>query len=278
MKPCSKQLGTHSGPAFLRTGAFLLALFCMPLSSAFTQNQNQTQPTGVLRIRVRVKSGEATRGLSRKRFFLIRGTLDQNATVIKEADSQPVVSRDCYYTQLGASQALINWLRESDCESVYCREVDDADVDGPGAVPEFVKAFSAGEKEFGSKELARKWLTTNVPEKLRDGFYKERQKDLQTLIKKAEASSAGSVLSVMTDRNGTAYFTDLTPGSYVLSSFLPVELAGATVTWNCAVEIKPGDLATEKPYQVSNRKDKNVKCVGVEKPLPVCEPVRTGDR
>ena len=74
----------------------------------------------------------------------------------------------------------------------------------------------------------------------------------------------------MTDRNGTAYFTDLEPGSYVLTNLLPVEIGSSATSWACDVQIKPGDIATEKPYFLSNRKDKNVKCVGVEKPLPTC--------
>jgi hypothetical protein len=74
----------------------------------------------------------------------------------------------------------------------------------------------------------------------------------------------------MTDRNGTAYFTDLEPGTYVLTSFLPVEVGQMVDSWNCEVQIKAGDIATEKPYLLSNRKDKNVKCVAVEKPLPAC--------
>ena len=74
--------------------------------------------------------------------------------------------------------------------------------------------------------------------------------------------AVGDVQSVMTDRNGTAYFTDLGPGTYVLSNLIPTELGQTLVTWNCEVQVKAGDLATEKPYLVSNRKDKNVKCVG----------------
>ena len=75
----------------------------------------------------------------------------------------------------------------------------------------------------------------------------------------------------MTDRNGTAYFTDLEPGTYVLTSLLPIEVAESVDIWNCEVSIKPGDIATEKPYQVSNKKDRLVKCVAVEKPVPACQ-------
>jgi hypothetical protein len=78
------------------------------------------------------------------------------------------------------------------------------------------------------------------------------------------------IQSVMTDQKGTAYFTDLGPGTYVLSNVIPTELGQTLVTWNCEVQIKPEDLATEKPYMISNRKDKGVKCVSIEKPMPVC--------
>lgn len=172
---------------------------------------------------------------------------------------------------MGASEALITWLKVSDCESVYCREIQQGDIEGPGAVPEFINAALVGEKEFGSRQLGRKWLTVNLPEKLRNGFYKNRQSDLEALIKQSEQTSGAKVFSVMTDRNGTAYFTNLEPGTYTLSNILPTEIGSNSATWNCEVQVKPGDLATEKPYLISNRKDKNVKCVGVEKPLPTCD-------
>ncbi len=251
----------------------LLAVVCLA--------QTPTIPSGargVIRLRARVKTGETTKGLSRKRFFLIKGSLEQNKQVLEAIERQAVVSRDCYYRRLGASAALINWLKESDCESVYCREVVPQDVDGPNAVPEFQTAITAGEKEFGNRELARKWLPVNLPENIRDGFYKTRQQELKALIKQAETTSGATVLSVMGDRNGTAYFTDLEPGAYVISNIVPTEVGNAGVIWNCAVQVKPGDLATEKPYLVSNRADKNVKCVGVEKPLPVCEAKPSGER
>jgi hypothetical protein len=267
-------LRIHRMRASLWLRSLLLALLLLiPGTIAFTQSS--TSPavsTGVLRLRVKVKSGDSTKGLSRKRFFLIKGSLEQNKSIAESIDQHRALTRDCYYTSIGASSALISWLKEGDCESVYCRGIEPANVEGAKAVPEFASALAAGEKEFGNGELARKWLTTNLPEKLRDGFYKSRQSDLQALIKQAQAVSGAQVLSVMTDRNGTAYFTDLEPGTYVLSSLLPTEIGASTVSWTCEVQIKQGDLATERPYLVSNTKDKNVKCVGVEKPLPACEP------
>jgi hypothetical protein len=179
-------------------------------------------------------------------------------------ERQPLVTRDCYYRKLGASQALIDWLKTGDCESVYCRAVEQEFISGPKAVPEFASAFAAGQKEFRADETARKWITTNLDPNIRDGFYRNRQDVISTLLKQ-------SALSVMTDRNGTAYFTDLGPGTYVLSNFVPAEVGQTLVTWNCEVQVKHGDLATEKPYLISNRKDRLVKCVGVERPMPACE-------
>jgi hypothetical protein len=217
-----------------------------------------------------VKAGESTRGLSRKRFFLIKGSLEQNHQSLETAAKTTVLSRDCYFSNIGASQALINWLRENDCESVYCKEIEETDVSGAKAIPEFSTAMSAVEKEFGDRELARKWLTTNLPDKLRDGFYRDRQQKLREIVKQAETLSGATVMSVMTDSKGTAYFTDLEPGTYVLSNLIATELGQTSVVWNCEVSVKQGDIATEKPYLVSNRNDRNVKCVGVEKPLPPC--------
>jgi len=226
-----------------------------------------TKQTGVLRLRVRVKADDSSplRGLARKRFFIIPGTLEQNRALIAAIEQQALTTRDCYYKQHGASAALIGWLKEADCESVYCRGIEKDFVSGPKAVPEFASAFAASQKEYGNEETALRWLTTNIPADMRDGFYRDRQRALEALIKQGN-----SIQSVMTDRNGTAYFTDLGPGTYVLSNLIPTELGQTLVTWNCEVQVKAGDLATETPYMVSNRKDKNVKCIGVEKPMPVC--------
>jgi len=238
------------------------------MMTAVLAQQPPARQSGVLRLRVRVKADDSAplRGLARKRFFLIPGTLEQNRALIDAIERQALVSRDCYYQKIGASAALIGWLRESDCESVYCRGVEQEFVSGPKAVPEFAVAYAASQKEFGNDETARQWLTTNLAPDVRDGFYRSRKTVLEALLKQG----GPQVHSVMTDRNGTAYFTDLGPGTYVLSNLIPTELGQTFVTWNCEVQVKSGDLATEKPYLVSNRKDRNVKCVGIEKPKPVC--------
>src|SRR5919109_597302 len=180
---------------------FVFIAFLLIVTAVFAQEQ---RPTGVLRLRVRVKADDASplRGLARKRFYLLPGTLEQNRALIDAIERQPLVSRDCFYRKLNASQALIDWLKTGDCESVYCREVEQEFVTGPKAVPEFATAFAASQKEFRGDETARKWVTTNLDPNIRDGFYRDRQNVISTLLKQ-------SAVSVMTDRNGTAYFTDL---------------------------------------------------------------------
>lgn len=227
----------------------------------------------VIRLRVRVVEGNRATGVQRKRFFLIKGSAEQNKALIESIEQQPVVSRDCYYRSQGASEALIAWLKENDCESVYCQEVEQKSIDGAAAVPEFQRAVAAGEKEFGSRELARKWITVNLPNELRSGFYKLQQQSLQTFLKQAENLSQAKVGSVMTDRFGTAYFTEVEPGDYVISNILPSEMGSKYLFWNCPITIKPDDLDTEKLFLIGNKdlKDKLRKCVSVEKPIPVCD-------
>jgi hypothetical protein len=245
----------------------LASLLLLLMVTVVLAQQPAAQQTGVLRLRVRVKADDTAplRGLARKRFFLIPGTLEQNRALITAIEQQPLTTRDCYYQQHKASAALIAWLKEGDCESVYCRSIEQEFLSGPKAVPEFATAFAASHTEFGNDLIALQWLTNYLSPDLLVCFYKDRQQTIKTLLQQGQ-----SIQSVMTDRNGTAYFTDLGPGTYVLSNVIPTELGQTLVTWNCEVQIKPEDLATEKAYLVSNRKDKNVKCVGVEKPKPVC--------
>src|SRR5205085_10419639 len=120
-----------------------------------------------------------------------------------------VSSRECYYRSHGASDSLINWLRENDCESVYCREIEDKFIKGNDAVPEFKTAYDQGLKELKASELARRWLANYLPAEIRDGYYRASEQAITNLTKQAESQTGKSVMSVMTDRNGTAYLTDI---------------------------------------------------------------------
>ena len=266
----------YDRPGFTRLFPFVLTALTLILITAIAQTPNSppNDARGVIRLRVRVKTGETTKGLSRKRFFLIPGTLEKNKALIQTIEQATIVTRDCYYRSIGASEALIKWLQEGDCESVYCREIEETDLDGNNAVPEFQRALVAGERELPTRDLARKWLTVNLPENVREGFYKARQAELQRLIKQAEDSTRAKVLSVLTDTKGTAYFTELPVGTYVVSNLLPIESSNTSILWNCEIAVKPGDLGHEKPFLISNVGDRTVKCVGKEKPLPVCEPTK----
>jgi hypothetical protein len=263
-----------------RALSFALSLLLVTLALAQTPNAPPPGARGVIRLRVRVGDGEGTRakGLARKRFYLIKGSLDENKSLFQSIDQRPMASRDCYYRGIGASEALIHWLREGDCESVYCREVEQNDLEGAGAVPEFQQAVAAGEKQFGGRELARKWLAAYLSDNIKSGFYKRQQQGLQMLLKQAEENSKAQVLSVMTDQNGTAYFTDVEPGTYVITNMLPTELGSVSEMWQCPVKVAVSDLTTatrEKPFLIANPgnkdpRDKNIRCVSVEKALPVC--------
>src|SRR5256714_3506515 len=249
------------------------SLFALLAPGFIAHTQTPQANRGVIRLKVKFKSGDVTKELARKRFFLIRGTLDENKSLIEKIKQAEVMSRECYYRSKGASEALIKWLKESDCESVYCREIEEKYVSGSEAVPEFKASYDEGLRDFKSPELARRWLTVNLAADIRDGYYNLKQQTINSLIKQAETASGRSVLSIMTDRKGTAYLTDIEPGTYVISNLVGSETESTRILWACEREVKAADLAVamKRPLTLSNEKDPKVKCEVVERPLPVCE-------
>ncbi len=249
-----------------------LSFFLFPFSF-FLLAQTPPAPRGVIRLKVKYKIGDAPKDLSRKRFFLIKGSLDENKGLIEKMKQTDLLSRECYYRSKGASEALIKWLKDNDCESVYCREIEEKYLAGSDAVPEFQAAYNQGLRDFKTPELARKWLTTNLAPELRNGFYSRKQEVINALIAQAESASKMKVMSVMTDRKGTAYLTDIEPGMYTISNLVGSETEKTSILWACEKEVKAVDLATamKRPVTLSNEKDSKLKCEFVERPLPVCE-------
>jgi hypothetical protein len=244
------------------------------LIALVTVCHTQTPQTvsGVIRLKVRYKSGDLTKELPRRRFFLIKGSLQDNGPLIDAIRKTETISRDCYYREQGASGQLIKWLKENDCESVYCRQVDDTYIKGSEAVPEFKIAYDQALQELKTPEVARRWLTNYLPEEMRDGFYHRKQKAIGDLIKQAEAANGKPVMSIMTDRKGTAYLTGIEPGTYTISNLVGSETEKASLLWICEREVKATDLsiAMKRPFILSNETDPKVKCEIVERPLPTC--------
>src|SRR6266852_8239516 len=120
--------------------AVLPFYFCLfTFAFAFVAHtQTPDAPTrGVIRLKVKYKTGDVTKELPRKRFFLIGGSLDENKSLLQQLKQTEIMSRECYYRSKGASEALIKWLKDNDCESVYCRTIEDKYTSGKEAVPEF---------------------------------------------------------------------------------------------------------------------------------------------
>src|SRR6266513_922213 len=249
----------------------ILALLLSAPFAAFTQNPEGSK-RGVIRLKVKYKTGDATKELPRKRFFMIKGSLEENKTLIERMKQVELLSSECYFRKLGASEALIKWLKDNDCESVYCRGIDERYVTGSEAIPEFQAAYTQGLRDLKTPELARRWLVTNLSTELRAGFYNRKQEVINALLKQAEETSKTKVLSVMTDRKGTAYLTDIEPGTYTISNLVGSETEKTSILWACEKEVKAVDLAVamKRPYTLSNEKDPKVKCEIVERPLPVC--------
>jgi hypothetical protein len=262
-----------------RTPFRVYHLFLFAFSACLLLNANfiahtQTPPAtrGVIRLKVKFKSGEVTKELPRKRFFLIKGGLAENKNLIDQLKAIQPISRECYYRSKGASPALIKWLHDNDCDSVYCREIEEKYLSGSDAVPEFQTAYNQGLREFENPELARRWLTVNLPADIRDGFYNEKQRVITNLITQAETATTTKVMSVMTDRKGTAYLTDIEPGIYTISNLVGSEAEKTSILWACEKEVKAGNLAIAmRPLILSNEPDPKVKCEIIERPLPVCE-------
>ena len=163
--------------------AFALSFFLFPFSF-FLFAQTPQAARGVVRLKVRYKSAEGTRDLPRKRFFLIKGSLDENRAPIEKIRQTNVTSRECFYRSHGASEALIKWLNDNDCESVYCHEIEEKYLSGADAVPEFQKAFEQALNELKNRDLARRWLANYLSPEIRSGFYDQKQKAIQALLRK----------------------------------------------------------------------------------------------
>jgi len=183
--------------------------------------------------------------LARKHFYLSPSPFDLSTSV----NLKTAPSLRSFYKGVGASEQLIDWLEDNHCETIYCRELTEAEVKCEGSdqkrcVPEFSKAYrNALIKMNGNQELARKWITNYGPlslPNLRVGFDEARNAwlnvALQTLEKKL--GNGSRIQTTISDKDGIAFFYDLCPGTYYISTVAPIDNAGVDVFWETAKPIK----------------------------------------
>jgi hypothetical protein len=196
----------------------------------------------------------AKQSVGLKRFFLLRDDFE------KLPGSTPAPSRSAYYAGIGASPAFLAWLNANNCDFVYCREMQESDLQ----VPEFRKAFQLGLNRWRNPALALKWLTVNLPEPVRIGYYGRRTPTVEKL-----AADARSVATVVTSEKGIALLTGIAPGEYYVSNIAPVEINGTCVLWNHKITVAPGKTGKDVTISLANDNSKATNCaVSRHSPTP----------
>jgi hypothetical protein len=179
--------------------------------------------------------------LARKHFYLSSSPFNLASTV----NLKTVPTLRSYYSTAGASPQLIEWLETNHCETVYCRpltleELKCEGVEQTKCVPEFTAAYrNALSKLNGNQELARRMVTNYLPlssAKLRTGFFEAKTQWLKSAVEAIEKAQGNRIRSTVTDRDGIAFFYNLCPGYYYVSSIGPVE--GLGLYWEAAKPVR----------------------------------------
>jgi hypothetical protein len=183
--------------------------------------------------------------LARKHFYLSSSPFN----LVNDVNLKTAPSLRSFYSSVGASPQLIEWFEENNCETIYCRELTEVEVTCDGVdpkkcVPEFVSAYgNALTKLNGDQELARKWITNYEPlssPPLRVGFYEARTAWLKGALEAigTKLENGYRIRSTITDKDAIAFFYDLCPGTYYVSSIAPIEIQGVSIVWETAKPIK----------------------------------------
>lgn len=151
------------------------------------------------------------------------------------------------------SEELVNefvreWLEKYRCETVYCQPATLEDI---GRIRLFQDAYKKSSDLFKSQPgpeaaaTALKWMPNFLPQEIRTGYFDMRTEWTKRAIALMEASSVGTeknfIRTVMTDRKGEAYITEIKPGaSYYISNLVPIEDGKDCFLWNLKKDVKEG--------------------------------------
>ncbi len=269
----------------------ILMLGASGLSSSFA-NAQQTTPTAspspqaspspaasprpaTIKLRAELTVDKKKTPIKLKRFFLLRKDVETINTGTNQSllFTGALLSRTAYYTRAGASPQLIAWLQNNDCDTPYCREFNRDDL----TVPEFRLAYNRGLTLYKNDEAqALKWLTVNLPDSLRIGYY-----NLKAPRTEDFARQAGIAAAVVTNEKGIAYLPNIPPGDYYVSNVMPLEIVGAPATppaagstaqadmtspsltcvlWNIKVKVPPGKIGKEVTFTLGDANVKQLNC------------------
>ena len=229
-------------------------------------------PAGSLEINGRVKVEGKQERLKRKRFYLFRGGLTANKTLVDRIRTSEFISRDCFYCGIKASPEFRAWLKAEDCESPFCRQITAGDA---AQVPEFKAALDKGARAYARRPaIALEWITTNLPPALRDGFYLQRKKTIETILGGVKPLQTGMTDSVSVK----AIFIDIpvTPPTgkstetFLISNLAPVEIGSKSYVWACEVEIG-ADKKAVRSLPVPEPGKRADKCEVLVRDLPACD-------
>lgn len=227
--------------------------------------------------------------LLRNRFYLIRGSREQNAELLKQISETNVLSRDCYFADLRQkgrkiSDEYVCWLKNNECESSYCREI--TTTEEALSVPEFAAAYRQGLREYKQPTVALKWLNTNLADEIRIGYYRQYQAALQKMVslarasaqeatraKRGSAKTGDGFQSIMTDRLANAYFLDVDvvppegkkTETYLISNLAPVVIGDSSYVWTCEIEVT---AKRQLPVILNREIAKKNKCEVITKKQP----------
>lgn len=261
-----KSRGFRSVFVFLCVHSWLFLLLFFGAPSLVAQ--------GTLELSGRVRIGTKVEKVERKRFYLFRGGLEANKSLLDRIKAATYTSLDCFYCQAKASPQFIAWLKAEDCESPYCRAISADDVT---KVPEFQAAYQKGLRQFRNRPvIARDWLTTNLTPALRDGFYKQQKASTASIL-----GTTKPVQSSMTDSvSVVAIFLDIplqlaagkTTETFTVSNVIPIEIGGKGYIFNCEVDVGATKKVKLPQFQVNDAgKATSKKCDVVVRDLAACD-------